>query len=165
MARRPVGRAFDRKCLTQSCADTRASPCWRKGPADTNVSGKRAVLCNACGSRFLTKGKEGLVGYLPHLRSRLATSNKPTQRQRTFLSHRSLTLASISSEPRPKSESFATSDTAQSASQVQHKTLPDPSSPFANSTSEDTSHFLIATLCVSMRRRPRKQTSPSVAAE
>mmetsp|Transcript_18629 Transcript_18629/g.31760 ORF Transcript_18629/g.31760 Transcript_18629/m.31760 type:complete len:355 (+) Transcript_18629:81-1145(+) len=52
--------------LSCSHCGTSNTPCWRKGPEDRR-------LCNACGSRWLTKGT--LVGYMPGAR----TTRQPGQ--------------------------------------------------------------------------------------
>lgn len=39
--------------------DATKTVCWRKGPST------KPVLCNACGVRYLAKGVNGLLGYLP----------------------------------------------------------------------------------------------------
>lgn len=145
---------------------TRVSPCWRKGPVDTSVPGNRAVLCNACGSRFLTKGKEGLVGYLPNLRSRLTASRqKPTQRRRSLASHRVAVHAPCGQtrKSRAKILALATLDAPRSSPQVVVSKAP-PFQAFS-SASFDEPKIIIATYAASMRRRPRKQIRPSAAAK
>mmetsp|Transcript_2009 Transcript_2009/g.5983 ORF Transcript_2009/g.5983 Transcript_2009/m.5983 type:complete len:158 (+) Transcript_2009:166-639(+) len=140
----------------------RQSPCWRKGPSD-GLNGKK-TLCNACGSRYLTKGAAGLQGYLPGLKSRLSVVSKPVHRKRASLQYQHAILTSLT-DGRPKDELMEGSHTA-AVPPLYKAPPPTPPSPALSTDSQDSSPatFAIPLLTVSMRRRPRKQLSPAIAA-
>lgn len=55
--------------------DATKTVCWRKGPST------KPVLCNACGVRYLAKGVNGLIGYMPGHTPRRAFKKRETEVQ------------------------------------------------------------------------------------